>query len=367
MRRLPITAQIIEGHRWAELSMSQHTDCYELVRLAFKERQVDGTEPFVQEFQVPGRLEPEELLPAGSVISRSATTEKSRAVLARCSNATVLLLLHRHQSLVAVSTESAAESERLADEIRSRVPDRTPPDTVPLRTWYVNGDRVDSHKRDIAAPRWVEVDRNYPTAVRQDLEALTQLRTRANTGKLILWHGPPGTGKTTALRALMRAWAPWCDAHYIADPERFFGLPGYIAEVIGEGRSGNDNAASRWQLVIAEDCDEYLRASARQDAGAALGRLLNLADGVLGQGYNTLILLTTNEDLRTLHPAITRPGRCLAQLEFTEFSYDEARSWLPAKTALPDRAFTLAELYEQLGELTSIRQPAEAVTVGQYL
>lgn len=51
MRRLPITAQIIEGHRWAELSMSQHTDCYELVRLAFKERQVDGTEPFVQEFQ----------------------------------------------------------------------------------------------------------------------------------------------------------------------------------------------------------------------------------------------------------------------------------------------------------------------------
>jgi hypothetical protein len=27
----------------------------------------------------------------------------------------------------------------------------------------------------------------------------------------------------------------------------------------------------RWQLVVAEDCDEYLRATARRDAGAASG------------------------------------------------------------------------------------------------
>lgn len=41
--------------------------------------------------------------------------------------------------------------------------------------------------------------------------------------RLILWHGRPGTGKTHALRALLREWQPWCDAAFITDAERFVG------------------------------------------------------------------------------------------------------------------------------------------------
>jgi len=48
-------------------------------------------------------------------------------------------------------------------------------------------------------------------------------------------------------------------------------------------------------LVVAEDSDEYLRASAKGKAGSSMGRLLNVTDGILGQGLNTLVLLTTNE------------------------------------------------------------------------
>lgn len=52
-----------------------------------------------------------------------------------------------------------------------------------------------------------------------------------------------------------------------------------------------------WRLIVAEDSDDYLRASARRDAGAGLSRLLNLTDGILGQGFNVLVLITTNEEL----------------------------------------------------------------------
>lgn len=38
-------------------------------------------------------------------------------------------------------------------------------------------------------------------------------------GKLVLWHGEPGTGKTYALRTLAWEWRDWCDFHYVIDPQ----------------------------------------------------------------------------------------------------------------------------------------------------
>ncbi|MGH9181179.1 MAG: DUF5925 domain-containing protein, partial [Acidimicrobiales bacterium] len=121
-----------------------------------------------------------------------------------------------------------------------------------------------------------------------------------------------------------------------------------------------------WRLIVAEDCDEYLRASARRDAGAALGRLLNLTDGLLGQGMCALVLLTTNEEVSRLHPALTRPGRCLARVEFNPFEESEARGWLDGVHVEGSR--TLAELLELRGDLGRIGTHTETPTfVGQYL
>ena len=64
----------------------------------------------------------------------------------------------------------------------------------------------------------------------------------------------------------------------------------------GPRLAGPGHPDAVWRLIIAEDSDGYLRCSARRDAGDALGRLLNLGDGVLGQGMNALALLTTNEE-----------------------------------------------------------------------
>lgn len=41
--------------------------------------------------------------------------------------------------------------------------------------------------------------------------------------QLVLWQGSPGTGKTTALRALGWEWRAWCEIHYVTDPEDLFG------------------------------------------------------------------------------------------------------------------------------------------------
>jgi hypothetical protein len=58
--------------------------------------------------------------------------------------------------------------------------------------------------------------------------------------------------------------------------------------------------------------------------------------------------VTTNEPLGRLHPAVQRPGRCWASIEFAPFSAGEAAAWLAARDV--DREMTgpatLAELYE---------------------
>ena len=75
-----------------------------------------------------------------------------------------------------------------------------------------------------------------------------------------------------------------------------------------------------WKLVILEDTGELLTADASARTGHALSRLLNITDGMLGQGSKTLFLITTNEPLESFHEAVARPGRCASQVEFLPMS-----------------------------------------------
>ncbi|MDR0481680.1 MAG: ATP-binding protein [Cellulomonadaceae bacterium] len=265
--------------------------------------------------------------------------------------------------------------------------------TVPIKTWYLTGSGAQSQRSRIEVPRWADIARNYPVPTALNLADLMHVERPQNQGRLVLWHGAPGTGKTTAIRAMAHAWQSWCDIAYLADPERAFADTGYMMELLYEaGKLRPKEGPARHLLIVAEDSDEFLRADARRTAGAALGRLLNLADGILGQGSNVLFLLTTNEELRALHPALVRPGRALATVEFHRFDTADANEWLADSpvlkkvTAGGDTAdgdtvgtatvaprvtapATLAELYEQLGTVKRIQSPelVSATPTGMYL
>jgi hypothetical protein len=221
---------------------------------------------------------------------------------------------------------------------------------VPVSFWSYGACGASSIWRTIAVPAWEEIRGNYPRAVRDRLAGLVDPSFRpAEGGQLVLWHGPPGTGKTYALRALAWEWRSWCDLHYVVDPDVLFGEhAAYLLEVVLDD---DDETERRWRLLVLEDTGELLAADAKEQTGQGLSRLLNLVDGIVGQGLRVLVLVTTNEPLRRLHPAVARPGRCAAKVEFGSFPAEEAREWLAARGAETGcvKGETLASLFARAG------------------
>jgi ATP-dependent 26S proteasome regulatory subunit len=119
-------------------------------------------------------------------------------------------------------------------------------------------------------------------------------------------------------------------------------------------------------MLLLEDIDEILRPGAN---GQALSRLLNQADGILGAGVNMLFVLSSNTSLKEIHPAISRPGRCLAEIEVPKLTITESRGWLKghSKSHEVTADMSLAELYA----VDTNKLPDKEIVVpdrhGQYL
>jgi hypothetical protein len=170
-------------------------------------------------------------------------------------------------------------------------------------------------------------------------------------GRLVLWHGEPGTGKTSAIRSFTGEWRSWAEFQFVTDPEEFLSNPGYLLATIADSRGPHPTAPiDRWKIIVLEDAGEFLAPDAKHLKGQALSRLLNVCDGVLGQAMRALVLVTTNEPLDHQHPALARPGRCLAEVEFERFDRDEMTTWCARQeSSAPEvPSASLADLYAHL-------------------
>jgi hypothetical protein len=335
----------------------------DVLRLVALERFLAGDEPFAATRTLTRVRADARLMPAGTEPLWSATHDNQLEQLARGDGWTILSRRWSNGAgdiTVTAADRSLAESilEAAARDAEEPITDER---SVIVRFWH-NVRNGGWNDRTISADRWSAIRRNYESGAADAFDALTATDPTSITGRIVLLHGPPGTGKTTALRALALEWRPWCRLEVVIDPEKLLSDGAYLTRFL----LGDDDEHT-WRLVVLEDCDELLRSDAKQGTGQALSRLLNVSDGLLGQGTRLLIAMTTNEPIHRLHPAVIRPGRCLAEVAVDRLPRREALRWLGRTDGVGPDGATLAELFALRGEIGKVERAATEAATGQYL
>ncbi|MCW2950491.1 MAG: ATPase [Thermoleophilia bacterium] len=372
------TTPLVEGHLGTAFDVAlARLDLRHLRRASVRSKPYDADD--LAQWSTPLEL-----------VASTDTPHGQRVWFARAGEDALVVLTQGHGfTHVRAAAPTPAAAEVLLESVTAAVlvEESAADPRVPIWFWTDAEHGPHPTRRKLHAPMWAEIADNYAPPVRHALERMMASDPAAATG-IALWRGAPGTGKTTALRALARAWHDRADIHVILDPEIFLGdRAAYLVNVLfGDGAdehwaddesmgvviNGGGQAVAmpfgtewmpqptpqahgrRAKLIVLEDAGELISADARISSGQALSRLLNLTDGMLGQGSNVSVLVTTNEPVDRLHPAIARPGRGWAHVAFREFGAHDAATWLERHGVTGDEAVvdaeavTLAELYARV-------------------
>lgn len=174
---------------------------------------------------------------------------------------------------------------------------------------------------------------------------LSVLKKRDKSG-LILFHGLPGTGKSTYIRFLIRC----INKKVIFMPPGLAGnleLPSLANLLIKNANT----------VFVIEDAEELLL-SRDANKNSSISMLLNLTDGLLGETLGIQVIATFNTDLYNIDKALLRKGRLTALYEFKPLAIEKSRILLQEsgfKDYFVNEPMTLADIFNIKNENYHLR------------
>ena len=165
-------------------------------------------------------------------------------------------------------------------------------------------------------------------------EIVKQLNKKDSNG-LYLFHGQPGTGKSTYIKYLI---------HQLKKKVIFIS-PKMAGELDNLSMTpfllDNKNT-----VFVIEDAEELI--SSREEVrNSNLSMLLNLTDGLLGESLGIQIIATFNTDVKNIDKALLRKGRLSTIYEFKNLTLDRTNSLLQklGHTIEVDNPLPVAEIF----------------------
>jgi hypothetical protein len=153
---------------------------------------------------------------------------------------------------------------------------------------------------------------------------------------LILFHGAPGTGKTSYIKNLINKHR---DKDFIFIQNEFINAllqPNFITFLLNQKNA----------VLIIEDAERVLMKREQVNENSVVSTVLQLTDGLFSDYLNIKIIATFNTSIDKIDKALLRKGRMIAYYEFQPLTSKKANELLKDLNLEPtDTPMTLADIY----------------------
>jgi dephospho-CoA kinase len=176
-------------------------------------------------------------------------------------------------------------------------------------------------------------------------DIVSNLKKKKTKG-LFLFHGMPGTGKSTYIRYLIHQLKKKV---IFMSPTQAAGLesPQFSLFLIENSNS----------ILIIEDAEELI-VSRDGKRISSISTLLNLSDGLLAESLGIQVIATFNTNIQNIDKALLRKGRLTALYEFKELSTGKTNALI---SALGFKNFNTAKPMS-LADIYNIEEPSFQIT-----
>lgn len=210
------------------------------------------------------------------------------------------------------------------------------------------------------------LEANYTPEIVDAIRGVTEwVESPTPYGRIAIFSGPPGTGKSYAVRAVITDTE---DVEWVLCPPSVVGRLASpdMAQVLLQERNSEGPLG-----IIVEDADALLRARDAGNDENVVSQLLNVGDGLMGDITDIRLILTTNCPRLQIDQALLRPGRLYRFIQFEKLDGPQARALYQSLTGREcDQSFadpiSLSEVYALANDHTTHVKPKNE-KFGQYM
>ena len=225
----------------------------------------------------------------------------------------VMLNIEYTSIYILYSEEQSAIANVLFQEIKKFI--KIPKRTTDISLIYAQNGELNTKELHLKKPK-IDFDIHYNEDFQPIHKEIVKQLNKKDIKGLYLFHGQPGTGKSTYIKYLI---------HQLKKKVIFIS-PKMAGEL--------DNLSmtpflldNRNTVLVIEDAEELIT-SREEVRNSNLSMLLNLTDGLLGESLGIQIIATFNTDIKNIDKALLRKGRLSTIYEFKPLAIDRANKLL---------------------------------------